>query len=73
MQAQYGRTDHRSQADANLRGRYLETTELAARYTKYLDALNGLRRIEEIRAFHALSYEEKKRLILALPASKQQL
>src|SRR6185295_3498642 len=28
-------------ADPNLRGRYLETSELAASYTLYLDALNG--------------------------------
>src|SRR5450432_2281732 len=53
-------------ADPNLRGRYLETTELAASYTKYLDALNGLRRVEEIRVFHALDYEAKKHRILAL-------
>ena len=31
-------------ADANLRGRYIETTELAAQYTLFLDALNGARR-----------------------------
>src|SRR4029077_9142400 len=30
--------------DTNLRGRYLETTELAASYTQFLDTLNGLRR-----------------------------
>src|SRR5687767_14679540 len=36
-------------ADANLRGRYLETTELAAQYTLFLDALNGARRVDEIR------------------------
>lgn len=53
-------------ADANLRGRYLETTELAAQYTQCLDALNGLRRVEEIRAFHALDYNAKKTHILAL-------
>lgn len=55
-------------ADPNLRGRYLETRELAASYTRYLDALNGVRRIEEIRVFHALDYDAKKRLILALRA-----
>src|SRR5205085_10961734 len=32
----------------NLRARYLETTELAASYTHYLDTINGLRRLEEI-------------------------
>lgn len=53
-------------ADPNLRGRYLETTELARAYTCYLDAINGLRRVEEIRVFRALGYDEKKRRILAL-------
>ncbi len=52
--------------DANLRGRYLETTELAASYTRFLDALNGLRRVEEIRTFRALDYDAKKQRILAL-------
>ncbi len=37
-------------------------------YTRYLDTLNGLRRLEEIRAFHALDYAAKKQRILALPA-----
>src|SRR5215210_4717082 len=59
-------------SDPNLRGRYLETAELAARYTKYLDTLNGIRRIDEIRQFHALSYDEKKHQILALPASSKE-
>jgi len=53
-------------ADPNLRGRYLETGELAAKYTRCLDALNGARRIEEIRTFHALDYPQKKAHILAL-------
>src|SRR6201999_4266978 len=53
-------------ADPNLRGRYLETSELAAQYTLYLDALNGARRVDEIRIFHALEYQEKKQRILAL-------
>lgn len=52
--------------DANLRGRYLETTELAAQYTCCLDALNGARRVDEIRIFHALDYDAKKQRILAL-------
>jgi hypothetical protein len=56
-------------SDPNLRGRYLETTELASRYTQYLDALNGARRIDEIRVFHALDYAAKKQLILSLPIS----
>jgi hypothetical protein len=50
----------------NLRGRYLETNELAASYTQFLDSLNALRRVEEIRAFRSLDYAEKKRRILAL-------
>jgi hypothetical protein len=53
-------------SDPNLRGRYLETTELAGCYTKYLDALNAARRVEEIRIFHALDYDAKKQRILAL-------
>ena len=36
------------QADANLRGRYIETTELAEQYTLFLDALNGARRVDDI-------------------------
>jgi hypothetical protein len=53
-------------ADPNLRGRYLETTELAEQYTLFLDALNGARRVDEIRLFHALDYQAKKQHILAL-------
>jgi hypothetical protein len=52
--------------DQNLRSRYLETTELAATYTHYLDSLNGARRLDEIRNFHSLTYTEKRRHILAL-------
>jgi len=52
--------------DENLRGRYLETTQLAASYTKYLDTLNGLRRLEEIRRFRSLDYAAKCTRILAL-------
>lgn len=52
--------------DANLRARYMETSELASQYTHFLDSLNGVRRVEEIRNFHTLSYEQKKRHILAL-------
>jgi len=52
--------------DENLRGRYLETCELAASYTRYLDTLNGLRRLEEIRQFRSLDYSEKKAHIFAL-------
>ncbi len=50
----------------NLRGRYLETTELAARYTEFLDTLNGLRRLDEIRQFRSLEYGAKKMRVLAL-------
>ena len=52
--------------DANLRGRYLETTELASSYTVYLDTLNGMRRLEEIRMFRSLDYDAKKLRVLAL-------
>ena len=51
---------------ANLRGRYLEATELAATYTQFLDTLNGARRLDEIRAFRSLDYGAKKTRILAL-------
>ena len=51
---------------ANLRGRYLETTELASSYTKFLDTLNGMRRLDEIRRFRSLDYSAKKNRILAL-------
>ena len=59
--------------DRNLRARYLETIELAASYTLYLDTLNAIRRVEEIRLFRALSYDGKKERILALPPSKIRL
>lgn len=54
-------------SDPNLRRRYMETTELAGHYTRYLDALNGARRVDEIRIFHALDFQQKKLRILALP------
>ena len=57
-------------ADHNLRARYLETTGLAAAYTLYLDTLNAIRRVEEIRMFRSLDYADKRQRILALPASK---
>ncbi|MEY2493404.1 MAG: hypothetical protein QOH24_2355 [Verrucomicrobiota bacterium] len=50
----------------NLRGRYLETCELAASYTQFLDTLNGMRRLEEIRKFRSLDYGAKKVHIFAL-------
>ncbi|MDQ6809326.1 MAG: hypothetical protein M3Z64_07870 [Verrucomicrobiota bacterium] len=52
--------------DTNLRCRYLETTELAASYTRFLDTLNGVRRLDEIRTFRALDYGAKKQRVLAL-------
>ncbi len=52
--------------DKNLRGRYLETYQLAASYTYYLDTLNGQRRLDEIRRFHSLDYDAKRARILAL-------
>lgn len=56
--------------DRTLRARYLETTELAASYTFYLDTLNAIRRVEEIRMFRSLDYADKKQRILALPPAK---
>ena len=52
--------------DQNLRGRYLETCELAANYTQFLDTLNGMRRLEEIRKFRSLDYGAKKAHVFAL-------
>jgi len=52
--------------DKDLRGRYLETSELAASYTHYLDTLNGMRRLNEIRRFRSLDYGTKRERILAL-------
>lgn len=52
--------------DTNLRARYSETCELAAHYTRYLDTINGLRRLEEIRQFRSLDYSAKKEHIFAL-------
>ena len=54
----------------NLRARYLETTKLASSYTRYLDALNAVRRVEEIQRFRSLDYPGKKNRILALPDPK---
>ncbi|MEQ1853755.1 MAG: hypothetical protein ABMA01_19440, partial [Chthoniobacteraceae bacterium] len=53
-------------SDSNLRGRYLETTQLASEYTRLLDALNAARRVDEIRIFHALDYPGKKDRVLQL-------
>jgi len=59
--------------DRNLRARYLETTELAASYTRFLDTINGMRRLEEIRNFRALEYGAKKQRILALMDARPSL
>lgn len=53
--------------DTNLRARYAETTLLAKTYTRYLESLAASRRVDEIRVFHALGYDDKRRHILALP------
>src|SRR3954469_8655903 len=66
----FSRHDPQAYSDPNLRGRYMETTELAEQYTRFLDTLNGARRVDEIRTFHALSYDDKKRHILALMDAK---
>src|ERR1700745_1621516 len=52
--------------DENLRARYLEAGETPSSYTHFLDTLNGARRLEDIRNFHALTYDAKKQHILAL-------
>ena len=56
--------------DRNLRARYLETTELASSYTLYLDTLNAVRRVEEIRRFRSLDYDDKKKRFWPCPAAK---
>lgn len=65
------RQDPRGYASDILRQRYLETNLLARRYTRFLDSLSDMRRVEEIRLFHALDYEQKKARILALPARRE--
>lgn len=56
--------------NSTLRARYLETTQLASKYTRFLETLNAFRRIEEIRVFHALSYPEKMQRIRQLGPPK---
>jgi hypothetical protein len=56
--------------DANLRARYLETSQLASNYTRFLDTLNAVRRLDEIRRFHSLDYGAKRERILALMAGE---
>ncbi len=51
---------------SSLRNRYRETADLASSYTYYLDTLNGMRRLEEIRRFRSLDYDAKKQHVLAL-------
>lgn len=53
-----------------LRERYSETTLLASRYTEFLESLADAARVQEIRRFHALGYDEKRARILALPAPR---
>jgi len=66
----FARQNPNAYRDPNLRGRYLETNELAAAYTRFLDGLNGVRRLDEVRRFHTLGYDEKKSRILALPSGE---
>lgn len=56
----------RSYRDPTVRNRYLETSLLASKYTRYLESLAVARRVEEIRVFHSLDYGEKRARILAL-------
>jgi hypothetical protein len=51
---------------ARMRERYCETRVLAHAYTSHLDSLNGRRRVNEIRRFHALTYEAKQLRIRSL-------
>ena len=60
--------------DANLRGRYLETSQLAAGATRITSTHStAQRRLDEIRRFHSLDYGGKRARILALPDSTSQL
>jgi hypothetical protein len=61
----------RAYNDPNLRGRYAETTRLARTYTRFLETLTASRRVEEIRLFHALPYDDKRSRILAIEDRKQ--
>jgi hypothetical protein len=69
----FERENPRAYGDKNLRGRYLETGQLAAKYTRSLDMLNAARRVDEIRVFHSLGYEEKKERILQLGPPQKRL
>jgi hypothetical protein len=59
----FGRTGGECHRSARMRERYGETRALAHDYTRHLDSLRGLQRVEEIRAFYALDYDAKKRRI----------
>ncbi len=63
----FTRKDPGAYDDPGLRNRYRETNLLARRFTRFLDSLSDLRRLEEIRLFHALDYERQRARILALP------
>ena len=56
----------RSFRDKTIFARYAETTLLAKSYTRYLESLATSRRLEEIRLFHALEYDQKRAHILSL-------
>lgn len=59
-------TERFDYADANLAQRYRETNSLGAAYTTYLDRLQPIHRVREIRAFRPLPYEQKRDRILLL-------
>lgn len=61
----FGTQDSAAYTSANLRGRYTETRAWAERYTSHLDALDGLARLGEVRAFHQLDYAGKLARIAA--------
>lgn len=67
----FGSRNPAAYTDRTLRARYAETTLLAKRYTRFLESLSAARRIEEIRRFHALPYEQKRAHILALKAPRR--
>ena len=50
-------------ATEELRERYRETRHWAARYADYLDTMEGLARLAEVRAFHHLDYTGKLRRV----------
>jgi len=60
----------RAYRDRQLAARYAETTLLASRFTHFLEKLSAARRVEEIRIFHALGFDEKRQKILDLRAGR---